>query len=54
MKKKWRLFFYTFTRINLYDLILIQDGKQRGKEIARLVHDIYKSDIYDFGYTLGF
>ena len=53
-KKKWRLFFDTFTRINLYDLILIQDGKQRGKEIARLVHDIYKSDIYDFGYTLGF
>jgi len=27
-------------------------GTPEGKEIARTVHDIYKSDIYDFGYSL--
>jgi hypothetical protein len=29
-------------------------GKPEGREIAQSVHDIYKSDIYDFGYSLGF
>jgi len=29
-------------------------GSAQGKEIAQAVHDIYKSDIYDFGYSLGF
>jgi hypothetical protein len=38
----------------LFVLLLYQEGKHVGKEIARIVHDIYKSDIYDFGYSLGF
>eukprot|EP00613_Pedinella_sp_CCMP2098_P006749 CAMPEP_0171594332 /NCGR_PEP_ID=MMETSP0990-20121206/632_1 /TAXON_ID=483369 /ORGANISM="non described non described, Strain CCMP2098" /LENGTH=245 /DNA_ID=CAMNT_0012155013 /DNA_START=195 /DNA_END=932 /DNA_ORIENTATION=+ len=28
-------------------------GTPSSKEIAHTVHDIYKSDIYDFGYSLG-